>query len=108
MEAFRPSSVSISQLFMDPKILYRIPQYQRPYKWGNEQIEQLWDDIFEAYENDIDNYFLGSVITAKPLDNSQYIDVVDGQQRLTTLMILLCLEIISKILIKIMQKIHFQ
>ena len=90
MEAFRPSSVSISQLFMDPKILYRIPQYQRPYKWGNEQIEQLWDDIFEAYENDIDNYFLGSVITAKPLDNSQYIDVVDGQQRLTTLMILFC------------------
>lgn len=90
MEAFKPSSVSISQLFGDPKILYRIPQYQRPYKWENEQIEQLWDDIFEAYENNTDNYFLGSIITAKSQDYSDYIDVVDGQQRLTTLMILFC------------------
>ncbi|MCI6153392.1 MAG: DUF262 domain-containing HNH endonuclease family protein [Fusobacterium perfoetens] len=89
-ESFKPSSVSVNQLFGDPKILYRIPQYQRPYKWINEQVEQLWDDIYDAYENNVDNYFLGSVITARPLDNSPYIDVVDGQQRLTTLMILFC------------------
>lgn len=89
-ESFKPASMSINQLFGDPKILYRIPQYQRPYKWINEQVEQLWDDIYEAYINNIDNYFLGSVITARPLDNSGYIDVVDGQQRLTTLMILFC------------------
>ena len=89
-ESFKPSSVSVSQLFGDPKTLYRIPQYQRPYKWINEQVEQLWDDIFEAYESDIDNYFLGSIITVKSSDGSGYIDVVDGQQRLTTLMILFC------------------
>lgn len=40
-ESFKPSSVSVSQLFGDPKTLYKIPQYQRPYKWINEQVEQL-------------------------------------------------------------------
>ena len=97
-ESFKPSSVSVSQLFGDPKTLYRIPQYQRPYKWINEQVEQLWDDIFEAYESDIDNYFLGSIITVKSSDGSGYIDVVDGQQRLTTLSILLraCFDHIGK------------
>ena len=89
-ESFKPLSVSVSQLFGDTKTLYRIPQYQRPYKWVNEQVEQLWDDIFEAYESSIDNYFLGSIITARASDETGYIDVVDGQQRLTTLMILFC------------------
>lgn len=89
-ESFKPLSVSVSQLFGDPKTLYRIPQYQRPYKWINEQVEQLWDDIWDAYENNVDNYFLGSIITAKTSDESGYIDVVDGQQRMTTLMILFC------------------
>ncbi|MDO4689987.1 MAG: DUF262 domain-containing protein [Fusobacterium sp.] len=89
-ESFKPLSVSVSQLFGDPKTLYRIPQYQRPYKWVNEQVEQLWYDILDAYENNVENYFLGSIITAKTSDESGYIDVVDGQQRMTTLMILFC------------------
>lgn len=91
-EPFKPLSLSIKELFGNADSLYKIPQYQRPYKWENEQVDKLWDDIYEAYENKGENYFLGSVITAKPRDNekSAYIDVVDGQQRLTTLMILFC------------------
>lgn len=91
-EPFRPLSLSIKELFGNTDSLYKIPQYQRPYKWENEQVDKLWDDIYEAYENEEKNYFLGSVITAKPRDNekSAYIDVVDGQQRLTTLMIMFC------------------
>ena len=90
-ESFKPSNLSVNQLFGDPQIIYKIPHYQRPYKWGSEQVEQLWADIFEAYENNIENYFLGSIITAKPMDSkSIYLDVVDGQQRMTTLMILFC------------------
>lgn len=91
-ESFKPRSLSISELFGDTKSLYKIPKYQRPYKWESEQVEQLWDDIMESYENDVTNYFLGSVITASSYDDPQspYIDVVDGQQRLTTLMILFC------------------
>ncbi|GAP71185.1 protein of unknown function DUF262 [Bacteroidales bacterium 6E] len=91
-EPFKPLSLSIGELFGNIDALYKIPQYQRPYKWEDEQVEKLWDDIYDAYENNEDNYFLGSIITAKPRDNekSAYVDVVDGQQRITTLMILFC------------------
>ncbi|MDO9187596.1 MAG: DUF262 domain-containing HNH endonuclease family protein [Bacteroidia bacterium] len=91
-EPFKPLSLSIRELFGNADALYKIPQYQRPYKWEDEQVEKLWEDIFDAFENKEENYFLGSIITAKPRDNekSAYIDVVDGQQRLTTLMILFC------------------
>lgn len=91
-EPFKPLSLSIRELFGNADALYKIPQYQRPYKWEDEQVEKLWDDVYESFENEDENYFLGSIITAKPRDNekSAYIDVVDGQQRLTTLMIMFC------------------
>ncbi|MFD2823818.1 DUF262 domain-containing protein [Lacinutrix iliipiscaria] len=91
-EPFKPSSLSIKELYGNADAKYKIPQYQRPYKWEDEQVEILWDDIYDAYINEESNYFLGSVITAKPRDNENtaYSDVVDGQQRLTTLMILFC------------------
>jgi len=91
-EPFKPLSLSIKELFGNTDSLYKIPQYQRPYKWEDDQIDKLWEDIYEAFQNGEDNYFLGSIITAKPRDDekSAYVDVVDGQQRLTTLMILFC------------------
>jgi uncharacterized protein with ParB-like and HNH nuclease domain len=91
-EPFKPLSLSIRELFGNADALYKIPQYQRPYKWEDEQIDKLWDDVYESYQNGEENYFLGSIITAKPRDNekSAYVDVVDGQQRLTTLMIMFC------------------
>jgi uncharacterized protein with ParB-like and HNH nuclease domain len=91
-DPFKPLSLSVKELFGNTDSFYKIPQYQRPYKWENEQVDKLWDDIYEAYDNKEDNYFLGSIITAKPRDDerSAYVDVVDGQQRLTTLMILFC------------------
>lgn len=91
-DPFKPLSLSVKELFGNADSLYKIPQYQRPYKWENEQVDKLWDDINEAYENGDENYFLGSIITAKPRgdEKSIYVDVVDGQQRLTTLMILFC------------------
>jgi uncharacterized protein with ParB-like and HNH nuclease domain len=88
-DIFRPSSLTIKQLFGNTDSLYQIPRYQRPYSWGDDQLEKLWDDLLEAKEND-PNYFLGSVITAKSEDSTSYLDIVDGQQRLTTLTILLC------------------
>lgn len=88
-DIFKPHSLTIKALFGNQDALYQIPRYQRPYSWGDEQLEKLWDDIMEAKESE-PNYFLGSIITAKPQENSNYLDVVDGQQRLTTLLILLC------------------
>jgi uncharacterized protein with ParB-like and HNH nuclease domain len=87
-DIFTPASLTVKQLFNNSDSLYQIPRYQRPYKWADEQIDKLWDDLTEAYENQTESYFLGSVITAAPKDASSYLDIVDGQQRITTLMIL--------------------
>ncbi len=90
-EIFKPENKSIKQIFGDTDAFYQMPIYQRPYSWDKERVEQLWYDILEAYKNNnedssIDpNYFLGSVVVVKKPDNYE---VVDGQQRLTTLTIL--------------------
>lgn len=86
---FTPHSLNIKQIFGNADSFYKIPRYQRPYKWEDEQVDKLWDDIYEAYRNNDTNYFLGSIIVANSSDRSStYWDVVDGQQRLTTLIIL--------------------
>ena len=87
-EIFIPYSKTILQLF-EGSVFYQIPSYQRPYSWDTEQIEQLWDDIYEAYQNGDSEYFLGSIILTKTKDNKN-LEVIDGQQRITTLMILFC------------------
>lgn len=87
-DLFKPLSLTINKLFTDSDSFYQIPAYQRPYKWGDDQVEQLWDDLWDSYSNSEPNYFLGSLITATPSEQSKYLDIVDGQQRITTLMIL--------------------
>jgi len=89
-DTFNPQSLTIKQLYGNADALYQIPRYQRPYKWIDDQIDKLWEDIKSSYENNDENYFLGSIITAKPANDGAYFDVVDGQQRLTSLMILFC------------------
>lgn len=89
-DAFKPQNLTISALFGNTDARYQIPHYQRPYKWGDDQVEKLWDDLWDAFTNNEPNYFLGSVITAKPEGGNHYLDIVDGQQRTTTLMILFC------------------
>lgn len=74
-----------------------IPKYQRPYCWTREEVEQLWNDLTEAWQADVDrpdqaeDYFLGPVVVAKRPEGAggTRADVVDGQQRLTTLHALL-------------------
>lgn len=68
---------------------FRIPDYQRPYAWEVEQATQLLEDLAEAMERDGEEpYFLGSVVLVKA-PNQALAEVIDGQQRLTTLTILL-------------------
>lgn len=92
-EIFKPENKSIRQIFGDTDAFYQMPIYQRPYSWDKERVEQLWYDILDAFKNNqtdetIDpNYFLGSVVVVKKADG---FEVVDGQQRLTTLTILFC------------------
>jgi Protein of unknown function DUF262/Protein of unknown function (DUF1524) len=70
---------------------YRIPAYQRPYSWSDEHAAQLFFDIKSSWKADEEEYFIGSLITIKTSDgkNNDIYEVVDGQQRLTTLTILL-------------------
>lgn len=86
---------TIMLLFSDKKSDFLIPDYQRPYAWEEIQCQTLWDDIFSfAFpDNNCDKfdsneeYFLGSIVTFE--NENKKMEVIDGQQRLTTLMLLL-------------------
>lgn len=83
---------TISDLF-SVKRQYLIPRFQRPYSWKKEQIKELWKDIRNSifYENNNfvnTEYFIGSLVLIGD-DKSRTHQIVDGQQRLTTITILL-------------------
>ena len=63
-----------------------LPSYQRPYKWSRESTNTLFLDTYNSYKENLNKYRLGSIILHK--DNDKY-NIVDGQQRITTLSILL-------------------
>ena len=68
----------------------RVPDYQREYSWGKDQWSELWDDI-RALIRERNNHFLGSIVVIeKNEDGLKKLDLVDGQQRLTTISVLLC------------------
>ncbi|GAB5898440.1 DUF262 domain-containing protein [Mycolicibacterium mageritense] len=70
---------------------FRIPDYQRPYAWQVEHALQLLEDFEQSLRDGIDDaYFLGSLVLVRP-PASQTVDVIDGQQRLTTLTIILAI-----------------
>ena len=78
----------LSKIFSS-EFVYIIPPYQRPYAWTDEETNELFDDFYNFYsENNDENYFLGSIVLIKK-EGSTRSDVIDGQQRLTTLTILL-------------------
>jgi len=82
----------MAKVFSDD-FAFSIPGYQRPYAWTTEQAGELLDDLLDFMGSDGDStralnpYFLGSVVLIKGLAPDS--EVVDGQQRLTTLTILL-------------------
>lgn len=98
----KPDKASAKDLF-DSKVHYEIPPYQRPYVWNEEeQWAPLWDDIVRVAESHIRtdddkrtptaSHFLGAVVfelTEARAAGIDHYDVIDGQQRLTTLQILL-------------------
>ncbi len=87
-ETIKASEQNLNDVFCDD-YLFEIPVYQRPYSWETEHVDNLLDDLLFAMRRDDDApYFLGSVVLIKG-DTAQS-QVVDGQQRLTTLTILLC------------------
>lgn len=68
---------------------YHIPAYQRPYAWSESETNALFDDLYDFMQSEkSDSFFMGSIVLIKE-DNIPRCDVIDGQQRLTTLSILI-------------------
>ena len=83
------SEQNLVKVFSD-EYFFEIPLYQRPYAWTKEEVGELLDDLIVAMDQDSDApYFLGSIVLIKK-DGDAMSQVVDGQQRLTTLTMLLC------------------
>lgn len=87
---------TILELFRDKKAKFLIPDYQRPYAWTEDECQTLWEDIFafafpdnncDNFDSENDEYFLGPIVIFK--NERGQLEVIDGQQRLTTLMLLL-------------------
>jgi uncharacterized protein with ParB-like and HNH nuclease domain len=72
-----------SQMLMSG--FYRVPRFQRPYNWDVNNVEEFWQDAVVDSESD---YFIGSMVVFREKDNT--FGIVDGQQRLTTITMLLC------------------
>lgn len=86
---------TIGALFQDKNADFLIPDYQRPYAWGETECQTLWEDIVsfaipDEGRTEFDSnseYFLGPIVTFK--NDDAKMEVIDGQQRLTTLMLML-------------------
>lgn len=77
----------IAKMLSEEGVKFIIPPYQRPYRWGINECETLWNDIVNAFDafNDKDDsdsgdeYFLGSIIAFK--EKKDEFQIIDGQQR---------------------------
>lgn len=86
---------NVKYLFQDKTATFLIPDYQRPYAWGEDECKVLWEDLFSfSFPNNnsdsfdsSDSYFLGPIVTFRNEEGK--LEIIDGQQRLTTLMLLL-------------------
>ena len=89
LQTIDSQDMSISKLFDD---FYVVPSFQREYVWGQEQVEQLLQDIYNEYDANHtkgdSEYFIGSIVVCG--DDGAPFDLIDGQQRVTTVYLLLC------------------
>jgi hypothetical protein len=76
----------LKQVLGNP-VIFEVPDFQRNYSWEDDQIDALLEDILEAREHTLP-HFIGSLITMKDPENQGKILVIDGQQRLTTIFML--------------------
>ncbi|GHR07442.1 hypothetical protein VN1246_07450 [Helicobacter pylori] len=80
----------LHQILVDNDFFYQVPDYQRPYVWDKDHLGALIDDLVGSYTNNKeDEYFCGSIVIAENQKDKRW-DVVDGQQRLTSFIILAC------------------
>ncbi|GAA7223152.1 DUF262 domain-containing protein [Helicobacter pylori] len=80
---------TIKEIFQEER--YSIPNYQRDYAWKDKNFRDLWEDLEEAIEYNKNGYahFIGTMVVAKNEDNKKLYDIIDSQQRTTTIFMLL-------------------
>lgn len=91
MSAIKGAEYPLYKIFSS-QFDFHIPPYQRPYAWTEQETGELFDDLHDFYisADEEETYFLGSVVLVKEDDDQKPLSqVIDGQQRLTTLTILL-------------------
>lgn len=100
------ATTKITDLFNDR--YFEIPRYQRGYAWEKQHIRELFDDIKEAIDSNSSHY-IGTVVLSKCATDPKKFFVVDGQQRLTTITLLIAqlLQSIKDCDTKIYQKMHY-
>jgi len=79
--------LSISELYNGDKATYEVPIYQRNYAWEKDEIATLIQDVYDAYVANKKTYFIGTLVSFHKGD--QVYEVIDGQQRLTTVNLIL-------------------
>jgi len=82
--------VDVQELLGSPGVQYVTPDFQRPFEWGEDQFAELWTDLMTAVEHD-GTHFMGQVILVEsPSEDQDRMQIIDGQQRLTTFSIFAC------------------
>lgn len=88
MPEFQSELITLKDV-INRQYFFNIPIYQRLYVWGKEQIYTLLDDIVAAWSEDKNEFYLGGTLvierTVNGLEDTRYFDLIDGQQRFTTL-----------------------
>lgn len=64
---FKPEKIYIAKLLNEDGRRFVIPEYQRPYRWGKDECETLWNNILSVFGDgeNIEEYFLGSIVAYK-------------------------------------------
>jgi uncharacterized protein with ParB-like and HNH nuclease domain len=88
MSEFQSNLITLNDV-INQQYFFNIPIYQRLYVWGKEQIYTLLDDIVAAWLENKNEFYLGGTLVIErafnELEGIQYYDLIDGQQRFTTL-----------------------
>lgn len=74
---------------LENRRIFYIPVYQRNYSWKEEQCKQLFEDIMKLYNGECGEHFVGSIVWKPDDSDSNMLGVIDGQQRLTTMFLLI-------------------
>lgn len=80
---------TVSEFFTEGNYILKIPDYQRPYSWTDKNIKDLLEDISRLSKKEDSSWFLGPIFTVRRSSETKYSELLDGQQRITTIQIIL-------------------